>query len=390
MYRGKTERYLNIIGTRGIPANHGGFETFAERLALHLTEIGWGVTVYCQDSSDPATKVDTWNGVRRVTIHGPNNPLGTITFDVKCVLDCVDRPGIDLVLGYNTAFLAIYQRLKGRYVVINMDGIEWKRSKWSLPAKLWFLMNELIGANVANRVIADHPRIRSHLQGRTRTDPIVIPYGADALRDVPWTPLPGFEIAPDRYFLSVARLEPENSILEIIRGFVQAAPPGFHLVVLGQVDPENAYHRALLAEANDYVHFPGGIYDKPMLGSLRYHARAYVHGHQVGGTNPSLVEALGAGSAVLAHDNRFNRWTTGRRQFYFRSEEDCAEMIARLARDDAAIAEARDAARERFETHFQWGRILRSYEMLLERALVISQEKPAVRFRRRVGRFFVR
>ena len=135
--------HLNILGTRGIPANHGGFETFASHLSQYLTRHGWSVSVYCQHDQCQEGKdfwEDDWNGIHRINFAiSRNGPIGTIIFDWKCVKDCLKRPGIDLVLGYNTAVINVLQRLWRRKLVINMDGVEWRRQKWGPIAKHWVL-----------------------------------------------------------------------------------------------------------------------------------------------------------------------------------------------------------------------------------------------------------
>ncbi len=359
--------HLNIMGTRGVPAAHGGFETFAERLALYLVSRGITVTVYCQSDGavDLDGREDTWRGIHRVhfgTRHG--GVLGTMEFDLACVRHVLKQPGCDLVLGYNTAIFNVLQRLKKRQVYMNMDGIEWKRAKWSLPAKLWLLMNEIIGANLCDVPIADHPEIGNHVAKRSRTAPVVIPYGADIVGAAQDGPVRDLGLLPGKYFVSIARIEPENSIKEFVEAFA-AADTDMDLLVLGRFEPDNAYHQSVLAAGNDRVHFPGAIYDDHIVKSLRFHARAYVHGHQVGGTNPSLVEALGAGNAVIAHDNMFNRWTAGPGQHHFDSVETCQAHIQTLARDDLALYKSRIAARERHAVEFRWHNVLGQYEALM-------------------------
>jgi len=145
---------------------------------------------------------------------------------------------------------------------------------------------------------------------------VVIPYGADAIEQAPAAPVRALGLDPDGYFISIARIERENSILELVHGFSQR-PRGVNLVVLGNLDHRNTYHREVRAAASNEVVFPGAIYQRDNVAALRFHARAYLHGHQVGGTNPSLVEALGAGNAVIAHENRFNKWVAGEEQLYF-------------------------------------------------------------------------
>ncbi len=359
--------HVNILGTRGVPAAHGGFETFAEKLALFLVRQGIGVTVYCQSDGpvDLKGREDHWNGIHRVHFGTRRSgAAGTMEFDLACVRHVRKRPGVDLVLGYNTAVFNLLQRLSGRRVLMNMDGIEWKRRKWSAPAKLWLLLNEIIGANLANVAIADHPEIGRHISRRCLKRPVVIPYGADAVLAADDAPVRALGLRPDEYFVSIARIEPENSILEIIEAFLESGT-NMDLVMLGRLDPDNAYHRKVRALGRGRVRFPGAIYETDAVKALRFHARAYFHGHQVGGTNPSLVEALGAGNAVIAHDNRFNRWTAGPGQRFFRSVHDCRDHVARLSVDTLAVKQAREAARNRHAEAFRWHDILGQYQDLL-------------------------
>jgi len=361
---------LNILGTRGIPACHGGFETFAERLALYLAGRGWRVTVYCQAEGADTAFEDDWHGIRRVHLGSRfGGPLGTMDYDLKCVRHVLQQPGVDLVLGYNTALFNLVQRLAGRRVLMNMDGIEWKRAKWGAAAKTWFWLNEIAGANICHVAIADHPFIARHVATRCFKTPVMIPYGAEPVAAADTTPLRNLGLEPDRYLVSIARIEPENSILEMVRGFSRLTT-GLRCLVLGALDGANAYHRAVAAAAGPAVLFGGAVYDSGTVSALRFHARAYLHGHQVGGTNPSLVEALGAGNAVIAHDNRFNRWTAGPEQVYFASEAEFCARAAEVAQNPAWLARARTAARARLDQAFQWETVLAAYEALFEQQLV--------------------
>lgn len=364
-------RVLNILGTRGIPAGHGGFETFAAHLAPYLVERGWTVVVYCQSAAGaqkPAIRTDVWNGIYRV--HVPtrtDGALGTMEFDLRSTLHAMRRPGLDLVLGYNTAVFALLQKARRRTVLMNMDGIEWQRNKWSRPAKAWFWLNERIGYTAADVMIADHPEIARHLNRFGARPCAVIPYGAEEIVDAGAAPLARFGLEPDGYFVSIARIEPENSILELVAGFSRQVR-GRRLVVLGSLDPRNAYHRRLLEAAGPEVLFPGAIYDRETLRALRFHCRTYVHGHTVGGTNPSLVEAMGAGNAILAHDNRFNRWTAGDDHLFFRTGDDLADHFHALSEDNGQIARMRTASRRRFREAFTLDAIHAAYADLIEAA----------------------
>lgn len=358
--------HVNILGIRGLPASHGGFETFAAKLAPYLVAKGHSVTVYCQEDDGPdEIWEDTWNGINRVHIKPKRlGPLGTVEFDFISSLQSVKRDGIDLILGYNTGFLAVLQRIAGKKSAMNMDGIEWKRGKWGLLAKAWFYVNEIAGANFTNIAIADHPEIAIHVKKRCFKEPIMIPYGADKVEAADESVLSEYGLSQNNYFISIARVEPENSILEIVQAFSQAKTNA-KLMVLGKFENSNQYHQAVLAAGNSNVIFPGAIYDQTKLAALRYYSLAYLHGHTVGGTNPSLVEALGASNTVIAHDNRFNRWVCGAEQFFFSSVSELAGIMANLSENPELISRTRVASQKRFDENFQWEMILSKYEDLL-------------------------
>lgn len=358
---------ISIIGTRGVPAAHGGFETFAEKLAVYLSKRNWDVTVYCQeDKSQPITE-STWNNIRRIHVSG-NAPgaLSTVVFDWKATCHALSQSGLFLTLGYNTAIFNVMQRIKGQTNVINMDGIEWRRDKWGLVAKTWFWLNERAGCWVGNHLVADHPKIKAHLATRVRAEKItMIPYGGDEVLSADESLLASYGLQPGKFSVIIARPEPENSFLEMVRAFSKKHR-NHTLVVLGNFTPEaNAFHRQVMDSASDEVIFPGAIYAAPVVQALRFFSRFYLHGHRVGGTNPSLVEALGAGCAVIAHDNHFNRWVAGDEAAYFKDESACVELFDRLLIDDGAVTRMKAASRSVFNERFTWDQILREYEELL-------------------------
>ena len=189
----------------------------------------------------------------------------------------------------------------------------------------------------------------------------MIPYGGDEVVAASAAPLASLGLSPQRYLVSIARIEPDNSILPMVAAFSRRRR-GAKLVVLGKLEEGNRYHAAVRAAASDEVLFPGAIYDQATVQALRFHARAYCHGHTVGGTNPSLVESLWCGNAVLAHRNRFNQWTAGAEQFFFSDADECERMIGRILNDDIAVARARRMARLRAAVDFVWADILLAYE----------------------------
>lgn len=358
---------LRILGTRGVPASHGGFETFAERLALYLVGRGWRVVVYCQTQGSGPITTDSWRGIERRNVPvADGGPKGTIVFDWKATCDAAREGQLCLTLGYNTAVFCLLLRLRQVPNVINMDGIEWRRQKWGRWAKLWFWLNDWAGSWLGDHLVADNPGIASHLQTRVSERKIsTIPYGADQLNDIDPTPVMTLGLIPKRYWTVIARPEPENSVMEIVAAFSRRRR-GTRLAVLGKYDPErNSFHRSVMAAASEEVVFLGAIYDQEIVKALRFHAAGYIHGHQVGGTNPSLVEALGAGNAVIAFDNPFNRWVAGGAARYFSDEDSCATLLDLIVDNDAISESLRREAHKRLNDGLTWERVLAEYESLL-------------------------
>lgn len=359
---------LSILGIRGIPAAHGGFETFAEELAIYLEKKDWEVTVYCQVNSG-RIKEDRWNNIRRVFVPvNGSGSLASVVFDLKVAWIARKDKGVLLTLGYNTALFNIIQRVWKQKNIINMDGIEWKRDKWGAIAKTWFWVNERIGCWVGNHLVADHPEIKKHLSTRVNEQKItMIPYGGNSVEKIKEDVLKKYDLFPRKYVIVIARPEPENSFLQIVNAF-SSKPRDFKLVVLGNFDySNNDYHKKVIDAASENVVFPGAIYDQNTVGALRKFSSFYIHGHTVGGTNPSLVEALGAGCAIIAHDNKFNRWVAGKDQFYFKNGKELENIFDNYLSDDEVREKLSGLATHNFITRFQWDIILREYEDLLSK-----------------------
>jgi glycosyltransferase involved in cell wall biosynthesis len=371
---------LELLGTRGLPAAHGGFETFAQRLSLHLVERGWQVRVYGQAVGRGPARRDAWHGIERVTLPVPwPGALGSVLFDWRAIGELLRHarlsgqpPGLALTLGYNTALFCQRLRRAGWVNVVNMDGLEWAREKWGPLARGWFRLNERAAVMLADHLIADHPVIATRLNALGSTPVHGIAYGADpppeadaALQRDEAQALAGLSLEPGRYLTLIARPEPENSVLEAVRGF-SMRPRGLPLVVLGEYTDEQRYHRAVREAAGPEVRFPGPIYDARTLHALRRHALAYVHGHRVGGTNPSLVEALAAGNPVIAHDNAFNRQVAGEAAAaWFCDAPSFDATLAAVLDDRPRLAQMAAAARARHTEAYRWEPILERYESLL-------------------------
>ncbi len=360
---------IAILGARGIPASYGGFETFAEQLATRLASRGHQVTVYAECGDQPVADT-VYQGVRVRSRRRPRwGAASVLAYDCACLWDA--RRGYDLVymLGYGAAWACWWPRVFGVPVWINVDGLEWARSKWGWGARTYLRCMEWMSTKVATRLIADAEaiaqRFRQNYPSGAPTS--FIAYGAELVpaESVDSSVLANWGLQAHRYMLVVARPEPENHILEIVQGYLLHGGD-WPLVVVGDVSGGTPYQRQLKALASERVRFVGGIYDVAQLQSLRVHAACYLHGHSVGGTNPSLLEALACGNWVIAHDNPYNREVARDAAEYFNTPEQLARCLDRVVGQGAGL-QARRAqhARAIVSEHYTWDGIADAYEVLM-------------------------
>ncbi|MUL76158.1 DUF1972 domain-containing protein [Mycolicibacterium sp. CBMA 226] len=362
---------VRILGTHGVPAEYGGFETAAENVGRYLVSRGWRVIVYCQTAHQRPVYEDVWNGIERVNISVPNlRCTGTAKFDWLSVRHALKHSDPCLTFGYNTGVFNIPLRLRGIPSIVNMDGIEWSRKRWGLFWQAVLYINERLAAWFANELIADHPELKTYLLTRAPERKITtITYGAHRIDDAPTTPVQALGLEPKKYLTLVARPLPENSILELVQAF-SAKPRGVTLAVLGDYNGDaDPYHRAVLDAASDEVEFLGAIYDQAVVQALRYHSLGYLHGHTVGGTNPSLVEALAAGNPVIAHGNKYNTWVAGSAGLFFKTPAEAEKCIDELLTNAELAAILSRNAIARFESEFTWDHVAAQYEALIRSSL---------------------
>ncbi|QXL83559.1 DUF1972 domain-containing protein [Comamonas sp. NLF-1-9] len=377
--------HIAILGTRGIPASYGGFETFAEQLATRLVQRGMQVTVYAE--ADSAGLQDTWyHGVRIRHIQRPRwGAASVIGYDCRCLRDA--RAGYDLIymLGYGAAWACWWnRRVHGQTVWLNVDGLEWARSKWGRMARLYLRTMEWVSSWAPTRVLADAQAIAEHYARRyPRGSPCsFIAYGADVpvTSTPPTLDLSSWGLCAGQYVLVVARAEPENHLLEIVQGHASWAGD-WPLVIVGDVQQaSSAYQQRLRALAGDKVRFVGPVYDARALTNLRLGAACHVHGHSVGGTNPSLLEALACGNLVVAHDNPFNREVARDAAQYFHTP---AQLARALSAVHKLSAQARRAASRRARNivieDYSWDRIVKQYEALMHSDIDRARRSEASR-----------
>lgn len=366
---------IYLIGVRGIPNRYGGFERLIEVLAPHLVRQGHRVTVFCEvdvQPGEPKPQDDLWEGVhRRYVSVRCSGPLGTIEYDWRS-FRAVPAGAIALIFGYGTGIFQKRLRRLGIRHAVNMDGIEWQRAKWGRWARSWLRFNERAAARHANLLIADHPQIQAYLQHEFGVSATMIAYGID---DAALSPVesvlthPLLEQYPDLgYFLIVARPEPENQIHVLLDAYARSRRV-LPMVVLGNFGA-NDYGRHL-RQQHPEVHFAGGVYDARVLDALRRRSALYLHGHSVGGTNPSLIEAMAAGALVVAHDNVFNRWVMGDAGgMFFKHAADLQLQLDRAPLEPQERNAFVQAARQRCGEQFRWADILAAYDTIVHGLVV--------------------
>lgn len=353
---------LAILGTRGIPARYGGFETFAEKLATYLARRGVSVTVFCPSGT---RKPDCmYLGVTLKYVKSPR--LGSFSetaWDLQCLWRARREYDVVYMLGVGAGFAAWIPRVYGATVWINSDGVEWKRRKWTLLQRAYLAAAEAMSVLFATRIIADADAIAEYLQKRYPglRKVSTITYGADIPAGHPRAELlKEWSLNPESYYLVVCRLEPENHIVEIVEGF-ERSKSHRHLVILGDIENHNSFVKKLLCHKSDRIRFLGTVYDRDKLSALRFYACAYLHGHSVGGTNPSLLEAMACSNLVIAHDNLFNREVLGDCGLYWSTREDVASTVDAVDELRVNAGRLRKMAKEIIRTRYTWERVADTY-----------------------------
>lgn len=354
---------IGILGTRGIPNAYGGFEQFAQYLSAGLVQRGHSVWVY--NSSEHPYGGDQWEGVHIIHCRDWESRIGTagqFVYDYNCLRDARGRDfDVLLQLGYtsNSIWHAMWP---GRALnVINMDGLEWKRDKYSRLVRKFLLQAERWAARHGDILVADSQRIRDYIEVKYQRPTIYIPYGAEIPAHYDAGKLHHRGLTRDGYYLAMARMEPENNIEMIIRGW-QASGKKKPLVVVGHTG--NAYGRHLQKVfREEHLHFIGATYEPGVVNALRHYCSLYLHGHSVGGTNPSLLEAMACGCIIAAHNNPFNKEVLGREAGYFSTVEGLSVLFERLPVHEQANR-WRWANLEKIRTRYTWDRVIEFYLQL--------------------------
>ncbi len=352
---------IAILGIRGVPANYGGFETFAEQIGARLVERGHEVTVYGRDRYIPRF-LRSHRGMRVVRLPAPRSKyLETVIHSLFAAVHALGGQ-YDIVYICNSANVpaAMLLRLAGRTVVLNVDGLEWKRAKWNAIGRTYYRACEWLAARLPINVVTDAAVIATHYQvAHGRAIPW-FPYGADLEPAPDDGTLAHLGLEAGRYVLYVSRLEPENNAHVVIEAWSKVASD-LPLVIVGDAPYASDYIERLHAMADQRVRFTGAIYGAG-YGILQSHATAYVQATEVGGTHPALVEAMGRASAIVANNVPEHRETLGDAGRFYAGVDELAAIISELLDDPAQLQHLREAARSRAERIYSWDAITDSYE----------------------------
>src|SRR5262245_19247988 len=352
---------IAILGTRGIPANYGGFETFAEELSTRLVERGHDVVVYCRERHFELR----YRGVRLQYLPTIRHKyLDTLAHTFVSTLHVLAHR-VDAALycnGANAVFTPL-PRMFGIPVALNVDGIERKRKKWNRVAKAWYLVSEWLSTFCPTVIVTDALTIQEYYRDRYRAESIFIPYGAELGKVAGNDVIERLGLEPGKYFLYVSRMEPENHPLEVREAFERVDTP-LKLALIGDAPYAHDYIRRVRDTRDPRIVTPGGIYGEGyrQLGS---HCFAYIHATEVGGTHPALIEMMGRGALVVYRNTPENAEPVGDAGIPFEPSELPAKLELTLSMEEAARDRLRQQAMERVRSHYSWDAVTSAYETLL-------------------------
>lgn len=362
---GKNIIQVAILGTQGVPAKYGGFESLVDNLLDHNCQDDIHYTVFCSSKDLPAS-IKEYKGARLKYVPLHANGAQSVVYDAVSLFRCLKGYDVVLVLGVSGCWcLPIYRLLSKSRLIVNIDGLEHKRDKWKPWVRKFLRFSEYMAIKNADVIIADNRGIQDYVTDTYGKSSVLIAYGGDqALRN------PGkrfindmlgkFNVVPGQYAISVCRIEPENNPRILLEAF---AKTGKELLFIGNWT-HSAYAHQLREEFKKYrnLHLLNGIYDLDVLYALRSNASVYIHGHSAGGTNPSLVEAMTLGIPVLAYDVVYNRETTENRARFFKNSEELAELLV----DDASYSSGEEMA-DIAARRYKWAIVAEQYQNLYEK-----------------------
>ena len=361
--------HIAMIGTRGVPAAYGGFETAIEEIGSRLVSRGHEVTVYCRSKG----KERPTEHLGMQLVHVPAirmKTVETLSHSALSVAHALTHRRVDAAFVFNAAnapFVPL-MRIRGIPTTVHVDGLEWKRDKWGRAGRRYYRWAEQASVRQADALIADAQGIADYYRDEFAIPTELISYGTRILRDTPSDRLAELGLSPNEYHLVVARFEPENHVDVILEGYRNSGAR-LPLVVVGSAPYAAGYIARIheLADGDDRIRMLGGVWDQEQLDQLYAHAHTYLHGHSVGGTNPSLLRAMGAGTAVLAWDVVFNREVVGPAGSFFSDSENLALLLDDAELSPHHVLEVAESMQARAEARYCWDDVTTHYEELATR-----------------------
>jgi glycosyltransferase involved in cell wall biosynthesis len=365
---------IAILGTRGVPNYYGGFEQFAEFFSVYLVEKGHEVFVY--NSHNHPFQEKTFHGVNIIHQNDPEHKLGTFgqfIYDFNCIVDSRKRDfDIILQLGYTSNSIWFFLLPKKPIIITNMDGLEWKRTKYSKLVQQFLKFAERLAAVSSDYLVSDSLGIKTFLKKQYNKESTYIAYGAHPFTNPDEKIISDYNVTKNNYNMIMARFEPENN-LEMVLDGVALNTDKTPILVIG--NHETKYGNFLKTKYKEYedIRFLGGIYNIDHLNNLRYFSNIYFHGHSVGGTNPSLLEAMASKAFVIAHNNHFNKAILKENGYYFSNPQEVKNILETIKKNDnlQLVQNNFDA----IENEFNWDKINGEYLQLFEECISKSETR---------------
>ncbi|HVS93573.1 MAG TPA: DUF1972 domain-containing protein [Mucilaginibacter sp.] len=356
---------IAILGTRGIPNHYGGFEHISEYVSAGLVRRGHDVTVY--NSHNHPYTANSWNRVKIQHCYDPEYLIGTagqFVYDLNCLLDARKKNyDVVLLMGYTSC--SVWGRLYPRKsaIITNMDGLEWKRSKYSKPVQQFLKYAEKLAVRHSQFYISDSRVIKKYLENKYSITSEYIPYGADVYTDEEREQLSPGEAMNEDYFLLMARMEPENNIYTILEGFNNSNSRKT-FKVLGDTGNRFGQFIRHRFKNDERIEFKGAIFDNARVRLLQNNSHLYFHGHSVGGTNPSLLEAMASEALIAAHNNPFNKSVLSSDAYYFSDAEEVRYLVETVQRNENEQAMVKNNL-QKIAFQFNWEKIIDDYESFI-------------------------
>jgi glycosyltransferase involved in cell wall biosynthesis len=353
---------IAILGTRGIPNHYGGFEHISEYVSAGLVKRGHQVSVY--NSHNHPYRQDTWNGVDIVHCYDPEYLMGAagqFVYDFNCIMDARrKRFDVVLIMGYTSSSVWGLLYPQQSVIITNMDGLEWKRSKYSPKVQQFLKYAEKLAVKHSDYYISDSIAIKSYLGEKYNIDSQYIPYGADVLAEDERQDVTLNANVNPEYFLLMARMEPENNIETILEGFNNSNSQKSFKVI---GDTSNRCGKFITHKFNndERIQFQGPIFDNTRVRAMQNNSYLYFHGHSVGGTNPSLLEAMASEALIAAHKNPFNEAVLTTDAFYFNNATEVRQLVENVRRDTNESNMVKNNL-HKIQNQFNWETIINQYE----------------------------